>query len=64
MARLFCQLHARLALVGLADDLGYKLPLTQTDLAERLGLTSVPVNRALQELRKSGALDFPTAEWR
>lgn len=58
MANLFCELHVRLGLVGLADDDGYELDLTQTDLSECLGLTSVHVNRTLKELREQGLLEF------
>jgi CRP-like cAMP-binding protein len=57
-AHLFCELKLRLGLVGLADDTGYDLPLTQTDIAECLGLTSVHVNRVLKELRESGIVQF------
>ena len=57
-AHLFCELHVRLGLVGLADDAGYALPLTQTDLAECLGLTPVHVNRTLKELREGGLVEF------
>ena len=58
VAHLFCELQVRLALVGLADEQGYDLPLTQGDVAECLGLTSVHVNRTLKELRGQGLLEF------
>ena len=57
-AHLFCELRVRLGLVGLADGAGYELPLTQTDLAECLGLTPVHVNRTLKELRTRGLVEF------
>jgi len=57
-AHLFCELRLRLGLVGLADETGYKLNLTQIDLAECLGLTSVHVNRVLKELRERGLVEF------
>lgn len=57
-AHLFCELRVRLGIVGRADDTGYDLPLTQADLAECLGLTSIHVNRVLKELRESGLLQF------
>jgi DNA-binding transcriptional regulator LsrR (DeoR family) len=44
--------------VGLADDTGYDLRLTQTDLAECTGLTSVHVNRILRELREQHIVEF------
>jgi CRP-like cAMP-binding protein len=57
-AHLFCELQARLAIVGLADETGYALGLTQTDLAECLGLTAVHVNRVLRTLREQGLVEF------
>jgi CRP-like cAMP-binding protein len=57
-AHLFCELHVRLGLVGLSDETGYDLKLTQTDIAECLGLTAVHVNRTLRELREQGAVEF------
>ena len=58
MAHLFCELHVRLKLVENADESSYDLPLTQTDLAECLGLTPVHVNRTLKELRERGLVTF------
>lgn len=58
MAHLFCELHVRLGVVGLAQDNAFDLPLTQSDLAECLGLSIVHVNRTLMQLRKDGLLEF------
>jgi len=58
VAHLFCELQVRLGIVGLASKTEYELPLTQTDLAESLGLTSVHVNRTLKELRERGLAEF------
>lgn len=52
LGHLICELHLRLAMVGLADRGGYDMPVTQTDLSDLLGLSAVHVNRSLQELRK------------
>jgi CRP-like cAMP-binding protein len=57
-AHLFCELRVRLGVVGLADETGYDLALTQVDLAECVGLTSVHVNRTLKELRERGLVEF------
>ena len=51
VAHLFCELYLKLQAVGLAGDHRCPMPLTQTDLADALGLTSVHVNRVLQEMR-------------
>lgn len=52
LGHLFCELQARLALVGLADATGFDFGLTQSEIAECMGLTSVHVNRTLKELRE------------
>lgn len=56
MAHLFCEIHERLRLVGLADEDSCDMPLTQTELGEATGLSTVHVNRVLQELRSAGLL--------
>lgn len=58
MAHLLAELARRLDAVGLMKDGECRLPLTQVHLADALGLTSVHVNRVLQELRGDGVLDF------
>lgn len=58
LAHLLCELQVRLDMVGLADATGYPLALTQNDLANCLGLTSVHVNRVLRELRERGLVTF------
>ncbi len=58
IAHIFCELLVRLRLVGLADETGYALPLTQADLADVTGLTSVHVNRMLKKLRDDNLLTF------
>ncbi|MDP5277889.1 Crp/Fnr family transcriptional regulator [Sphingomonas sp. DG1-23] len=57
-AHIFCELQVRLGIVGLASEQGYALPITQVDLAECLGLTSVHVNRVLKELRERALVEF------
>jgi CRP-like cAMP-binding protein len=56
MAHLLCELFIRLRAVGLADDSGVDLPMTQVELADALGLSSVHINRTLQDLRASGLI--------
>lgn len=56
LAHLFCELHVRLDAVGLVSNLSYALPLTQEDLADVLGLSSVHMNRILQTLRDEGVI--------
>ena len=54
LAHLFCELHARQSALALATKGECSLPMTQTDLADALGMTSVHVNRSLRELRGNG----------
>ena len=51
LAHLLCELRRRLKTVGQADGESFVLPFTQTDLADTLGLTTVHINRVMQELR-------------
>lgn len=56
LAHLFCELHARLAAVGLAEADTCPMPITQNDLGDAMGQTSVHINRTLQELRGMGLI--------
>ncbi|MFC3556035.1 Crp/Fnr family transcriptional regulator [Sphingomonas qilianensis] len=58
LSALFCELLMRLQVVGLADESGYDLPLTQADLGDCTGLTAVHVNRTLKELRGDQLITF------
>ena len=64
MANLFCELHARLELIGRVSGNSYELPLTQRELSECLGLTVVHANRTLQELRRRGLVEFENRKMR
>lgn len=58
VAHMFCEIDARLGAVGLSDGRRFGLPLTQLDLAEACGLTSVHVNRVLRQLREERLCTF------
>ncbi len=58
VAHLFCEFYVRLGIVGLTDGLSFPLDITQTDLAECLGLTAVHVNRTLKTLREMKLVEF------
>jgi CRP-like cAMP-binding protein len=58
IAHLFCELNFRLEAAGLCK--GHRrptIPLTQQDLADTVGMTSVHVNRVLQRLKLEGLVD-------
>ena len=56
IAPLFCELHLRLQSVGLVDDDGFDLPITQGEIAQSVGLSTVHVNRCVQSLRAHGLI--------
>jgi CRP-like cAMP-binding protein len=56
MAHLFCELYHRQKAIGLARGLSCDLPMTQIQLGEALGITTVHINRVLKELRGAGLL--------
>ncbi|MET0531761.1 MAG: Crp/Fnr family transcriptional regulator, partial [Microvirga sp.] len=56
IAHLLCELLMRLEAVGRVTDNSYAFPLTQTDIAETMGLSDVHVNRTLRELRALGLI--------
>jgi CRP-like cAMP-binding protein len=58
MGHLFCELLFRFRAVGLSQGNSCTVPLTQVELAETLGLSSVHVNRTLQELRRQKLITF------
>lgn len=58
IADLLLELHERLILNGLARGNAFDVPLTQEVLADALGLTSVHVNRMVQQARRDGDLQW------
>lgn len=56
-AHFLCEMHFRLRIVGLANGDGVELPITQSDLADTLGVSAVHMNRTMQELRARGLLE-------
>jgi CRP-like cAMP-binding protein len=47
-----CETNARLAHVSLSNGSVFRLRLTQSDIAEIVGITHVHVNRTMHELRE------------
>lgn len=54
VAHFLCETNARLCAVGLSDGRSFALDLTQNDLAEICGVTSIHMNRILRQLREDG----------
>jgi CRP-like cAMP-binding protein len=62
IAHLFCEILLRLEAVGRASSNRFDFPLTQAELGDTLGLSTVHVNRVLQSLRDSGLIVWRGAE--
>jgi CRP-like cAMP-binding protein len=58
IAHVLCEVFVRLRAVGLANGHECELPLTQSELGDALGLSTVHVNRSLQELRGDGLIQL------
>jgi len=58
LAHLIVELRERLRLVGRLIDNTFALPLTQEQLGEAMGVTSVHTNRILRGLRVDGVLEL------
>lgn len=56
IAHVLCEVLVRMRAVGLADGDGCDLPITQAEIGDALGLSTVHVNRSLQELRGKGLI--------
>jgi CRP-like cAMP-binding protein len=56
IAYLLCELLWRFTAIGLAESGSFRLPLTQSELGDTLGLTSVHVNRILKDFRSNGLI--------
>ena len=54
VAHLLCEFAYRLDAVGIGVECNYELPMTQEQIADAVGLTSVHVNRTLKALDAAG----------
>jgi CRP-like cAMP-binding protein len=61
IAHILCEVYLRLRAVGLVDGQAYTMPVTQAELADASGMSTVHVNRTLQELRGDGLIKTPKA---
>ena len=58
VAYLFCELFWRQRAIGLTQNHAMRLPLTQPELGDTLGLTPVHINRVLQEFRRESLISL------
>src|SRR5690606_4236364 len=61
LAWFLCELYCRLEPVGRAEDCCFQLPMTQAEIADILGLSTVHVNRVVAELRREGLVEWKGA---
>jgi CRP-like cAMP-binding protein len=64
MAHLLLELHRRLDAVGRTQEWEFELPVTQADLGDCLGLSTVHVNRVLQQLRREALIEVQRTNFR
>ena len=58
VAYLLCELLWRYDAIGMAAERTFCWPLTQTELGDALGLTSVYINRVLKDFRRDGLVSI------
>ena len=56
MAHIICEWIVRMQAVGLVEDHTCDLPMTQGELADAMGVSTVHINHVLQELRGDGLI--------
>jgi hypothetical protein len=56
LAHLICEVFLKLRAIGLAQGQSFDLPITQAELGDALGLSTVHVNRSLMQLRGDGLI--------
>jgi CRP-like cAMP-binding protein len=58
IAHVLCEVFFKMRSVGLGNGNGCEWPVTQAELGDALGLSTVHVNRSLQELRGDGLIEL------
>jgi CRP-like cAMP-binding protein len=58
IAHLLCEMLVRLRAVGLVTGYSCEWPITQSEIGDALGVTTVHVNRVLQAMRADGLIEL------
>lgn len=58
MAHLFCELALRLTKAGYGECGKFNLRMSQSDLGDALGISTIHTNRSVKQLREAGLADF------
>jgi CRP-like cAMP-binding protein len=56
IAHLLCEMMVRLRAIGLMEGMSIRLPITQEQIADAIGLSPVHVSRVFKELRAKGLI--------
>jgi len=57
IAHLLCEFSLRLEVAGLGEAGAYELPMTQEQIADSTGMTTVHVNRTIKALERDGLIE-------
>jgi len=58
LAHLLCEFIVRSRAVGLGNGSTYYIPMTQTELGDAMGISTVHANRVIQQLRSDGLVSW------
>ena len=58
VAHFLCEMFTRLEVVGLTDGSSFRLPISQSELGDAMGLSVVHVNRTLQQMRRDRLIEW------
>jgi CRP-like cAMP-binding protein len=58
IAHLVCEIFLKLRAVGLTEGYTFQLPITQAELADATGMSTVHVNRSVMQMRANGLITW------
>jgi CRP-like cAMP-binding protein len=58
IAHLLCEMLVRLRAIGLVNGSSCNWPITQTEIGDALGITTVHVNPVFQQMRADGLIEL------
>jgi CRP-like cAMP-binding protein len=64
VAHFILEMAYRLCAVGIGDGTSFRMPLTQEQMADLVGLSAPHVNRMLRRLREDGLIDVEESQFR
>jgi CRP-like cAMP-binding protein len=58
LAHFLCEFATKLRVIGGSDGIRFELPMTQTEIGDALGLSTVHTNKTLRALREAGLIEL------